>query len=227
MRICAISDMHGNLPKIPPCDLLLIGGDICPTYNHQLWFQELWLKTNFRAWRYEQPANHVIYVAGNHDFYLEKQVCNRVDQAMLSNPTYLKYLQDESVTCEGLKIWGSPWQRPFFDWAFNLPEEELAKKWELIPEGTDIVLLHGPPYGYGDYVPRTYTDNGDEIPGGEHVGSLSLLKRIAKIKPRAVIYGHVHCGRGRWKLDTTELINATLVNEKYQMVHEPYVLELC
>ena len=35
------------------------------------------------------------------------------------------YLEDQEVTVEGLRIYGSPWQPEFCDWAFNLPRGEV------------------------------------------------------------------------------------------------------
>jgi len=43
-------------------------------------------------------------------------------------------------------------QPVFCDWAFNLERgEPLQKKWDLIPEDTDILITHGPPIGKQRY----------------------------------------------------------------------------
>ena len=39
-------------------------------------------------------------------------------------------------------------QPRFCDWGFNLGRgEECLKKWNLIPDKTDILVTHGPPIG--------------------------------------------------------------------------------
>jgi predicted phosphodiesterase len=212
MKLVAVSDLHGTLPSIPPCDLLLIAGDVCPATGHSIARQASWLDTDFRRWLGQVPARKIIGVAGNHDFIFE--------QAPQQVPDGLPwvYLQDSGTRWEGLSIWGTPWQPWFFDWAFNLYERDLAAKWQLIPEGTDVLVLHGPPFGYGDGVPR------DE--GIEHTGSRSLLERIQLVAPRVAVFGHIHEGRGEWQVGRTLLANVTILDEGYRHVHEPWQHEL-
>jgi len=207
--IVAISDLHGALPDIPPCDLLLIAGDLCPITNHDPAFQAAWLRTDFRDWVEVVPARQTVFIAGNHDLVFEQR-----PQLL---PAYwpATYLQDSGITWENLMIWGTPWQPWFFDWAFNLYEPELKKKWALIPAGADILVVHGPPHGLGDGVP--------ERDGVRHTGSPSLLRRIEEIRPKLVVFGHIHEGRGQWQIGPTLLANVTILDESYRHVYEPWV----
>ncbi|KAG4078701.1 hypothetical protein HA402_015291 [Bradysia odoriphaga] len=61
------------------------------------------------------------------------------------------YLEDESIELFGLKIYGTPWQPEFCNWAFNVPRgEQCLAKWNQIPDGIDILITHTPPVGHGD-----------------------------------------------------------------------------
>jgi Icc-related predicted phosphoesterase len=197
-----MADQHGFLPAIPECDLLLIGGDICPFDGpHDAEAQRAWLDSTFRAWLDAIPAEHIIGIAGNHDFVFEAD----------RHPTDLPwhYLQDETLEVDGCVIHGTPWQPEFFDWAFNLATEEaMAEKWALIPDTTDILLVHGPPAGLGDRTSR-----------GERVGSTSLRDRITEIRPRLVVSGHIHEDYGVRELGDTVVVNASLVDELYELAH--------
>jgi Icc-related predicted phosphoesterase len=208
----AISDQHGVLPEIPPCDLLLIAGDVCPVTNHNPWFQASWLREDFRRWLLAVPARKTIFVAGNHDFVFEQQ------PDIVPRDLPASYLQDSGLEWEGLQIWGTPWQPWFFDWAFNLHEGDLAHKWALIPDNTDILVVHGPPHGYGDGVP--------ELDGVRRTGSPSLLLRIRQVRPKLVVFGHIHEGRGQWRIGDSVLANVTILDEAYRHVHAPWVYTL-
>lgn len=73
----------------------------------------------------------------------------------------------------------------FCQWAFMVREgEESQRLWEHIPSDTDIVLVHGPPYGFGD-----------RLMSGERVGCRELLKALReRVKPKYCIFGHIHEG---------------------------------
>jgi predicted phosphodiesterase len=213
MKIVALSDLHGYLPEnVPACDLLLLAGDLTPVSNHSLAFQAAWLDGPFRAWLRGVPARKVIGIAGNHDFLFEQM------PALVPKDLPWTYLQDSGTEWEGWKIWGTPWQPWFFDWAFNGDPERLRRQWALIPDDTDILLVHGPPHGYGDGVPE-----GERL---RRCGCPQLLRRIGQIRPRLVVFGHIHEGRGAWQLGPTLLANVTLLDASYRAVYEPWAVEL-
>ncbi len=213
MIIAALSDLHGYLPGVPACDLLLLAGDLCPLESHDFAFQARWLDEEFRDWLQRAPARKIIGVAGNHDFIFER--------APFLVPRSLPwiYLQDSGAQFEGLRIWGTPWQPMFFDWAFNGDPATLRRQWSLIPDDTDILVAHGPPLGYGDAIPG---------PGGQvrHAGCPLLLERIEAIRPRLAVFGHIHEGRGDWQLGPTRLANVTHVDERYAPVYPAFVWEM-
>jgi Icc-related predicted phosphoesterase len=209
MKVVAIADLHGNEPAIPPCDLLLIGGDLLMGAKPAA--QQWMLRDVIGPWMVERMLHgvkNIVGCAGNHDFIFQKK-------PDLVPKMPWTYLEDEAVEIEGFKIWGSPWQLPFYDWAFNLPEEELEKKWKMIPDDIDVLLTHSPPYGYGDY-----------IRGQGNVGSKSLLERVNEIKPKLHVFGHIHVARGIDETEDTIFANASLVDQTYRVKHKPMVFEL-
>jgi Icc-related predicted phosphoesterase len=208
-RFCAISDLHGHLPEIPECDVLLIAGDVCPTVNHSLSYQRDWLFGPFQDWLCRCPVEHeIVGVAGNHDFIFERNPYAVEDLPWV-------YLQDEWVDACGFKIHGTPWQPPFFNWAFNAEEDKLAMAFDLIDNDTDIVVGHGPPYLLGD---QTYN--------GQHVGSQAMLKRLDVVRPQVMVCGHIHNGYGRYPTSFGEIINAAIVDDAYMPANPPVEFEL-
>lgn len=206
MKICCISDLHGALPRVPDCELLLLGGDYCPAITGQ----SKWLRDQFAPWLKRIAARGIQIggVAGNHDFIWEK----RPDLVPRLSWTYL---QDSSAILCGISVYGTPWQPRFLDWAFNLDEPELAEKWKLIPNDASILLLHGPPNGAGDLTVLS-----------ECIGSPSLRRRIEEVQPRLVVCGHNHAGYGHHVIGDTLVVNASLMDDNYQPVNPPIVIEV-
>ena len=214
MKFISISDTHTKHNQIPlewlePADCIIHAGDISSMgYLHEI--------KNFCSWFSKlDQYKHKIFIAGNHDWGFER---NPNDVALIIKEfPNITYLQDSSVEIEGIKIYGSPWQPEFFDWAFNLKRgAEIQEKWDMIPLDTDILITHGPAYGRGDFVP-----------GGGYVGCENLLDVILnKVYPRVHIVGHIHCGYGESFAGNTHFINAATLNEQYIVTNPPIKFEL-
>lgn len=225
MKIGHISDTHashGFIYKIEPCDILIHSGDIT---NKGEWSNT----ESFLTWFQQQPAKYRIFIAGNHDFNFDINWRPRTEQGRTRHKPipytqedvdyYLNkfpdiiYLNDTSIVIEGIKIHGSPIIPWFHDWAFNrMVGVEIQQHWDLIPEDTNILITHGPPFGYGDKV----------LYGGHNVGCHSLLEKIKSLKQlKLCMYGHIHEGYGTYELDGKILSNGSSLDINYQPVNKP------
>jgi predicted phosphohydrolase len=208
MRIVAVSDLHGQLPRVPPCDLLLIAGDICPLDDHGDDAQRAFLEGPFAAWLEQAPAGAIAGIAGNHDLIAERE-----PQLVAALPW--SYLCDSAADLAGLRVWGSPFAVTYGAWAFMESDAELERRFAAIPPGLDVLLVHGPPYGVLDHAVR-----------GVDTGSHALRRAIVRARPALAIFGHIHEGRGEDRLGETRCISVSLVDARYVPRHAPVVIEL-
>jgi Icc-related predicted phosphoesterase len=217
VRIVATSDCHGRLGSvtIPAGDLLVIAGDVLPNSTrdperdavaqarHLSELDELAGSLDFE---------HVVLVAGNHDWIFERKKDAR---RSLRN---LIYLEDESIIIDGVKVHGSPWQPEFCSWAFNLPRngDELRHYWQLIPDDVDVLVTHGPPYGVLDHPDGVRPSVGCEL----------LRERVDAIRPRLHLFGHIHGSYGIERRGETTFANVSLCDEDYEPTQPPLVFEV-
>ena len=185
--------------------------------------------SEFQRWLVKQRYRKKILIAGNHDTKLESPWPGGLKGPFREDKAFydFDYLCDSGTEFEGLKIWGSPWTPLFkginpFCKAFMLPEAELAAKFAMIPDDTDILVTHGPPYGVFDGVVNNIPmKNGVMKKIVKQAGSLSLDDRVSDIKPRLHVFGHIHEGYGRDLIGDVEFINCSHVNERYEPVNKP------
>lgn len=230
MRIVATSDLHGSLPEIPECDLLLIGGDVCPDFlgpisggagydapDRGAGRQANWLNSDFREWLDRIPAKQVVGIAGNHDFVFEHQF-------LVPRNLRWVYLEDNTVNVGGVRIAGVPWVPNLPFWAFHATAPAMRLAFENV-EPCDILLSHGPPYTILDEAPAKYGSA-----AGEHVGSTSAVNAMKRVRPSYFICGHIHEGYGHeefnYKQNTVDVFNVAHMNGEYEPVNAPVVLDL-
>jgi Icc-related predicted phosphoesterase len=177
--VTAISDLHGEKPKLPGGDLLIIAGDL--TANDSVQQYHL-----FCDWLAKQNYKKKIVVAGNHDTRLyenDDDTLNKIKDCAI-------YLENSGTEYAGLKIWGTP-NTLLFDGvnlhckAFMCNEWQLEHIYKLIPSNIDILISHGPAFNYLDTIESDYDKN-------YHTGSVSMYNILKKINPKIFICGHIH-----------------------------------
>lgn len=212
IRVVCISDTHNKQPVLPPGDLLIHAGDL--TENGS--FAEVQAGL---TWLSSQPHKYKILVAGNHDVllddkFLERYPDRRYGQTKTKadlNWGGIIYLEDSSVTltfplCElrqgsnrgsgnvpagetgvrSLTVFGSPWTPQYGISAFQYrPDNHSHWTERLGPLTPDILVSHGPP--------KLHLDSRDF----HRAGCPYLAEEVTRIRPRLVVFGHIHASYGR------------------------------
>jgi Icc-related predicted phosphoesterase len=210
MKICIISDTHNKhkrLSKLPDADVIIHCGDMTSMgHSHEIvefmkWFSGL------------EQYQHKICIAGNHDWLFERSGVIAREKV----PENVIYLEDNEVIIDGIKFYGTPVQLPFYNWAFNRPEEKLAQHWQAVPDDTDVLITHQPPYSIFDW----------SVYDKKATGSPSLYKEVVeRIKPKVHCFGHIHSGHGVKVIEDTTFINASNLDEDYMCVYDPILIEI-
>ena len=238
MKITLISDTHtkhrqlvqpadvrhsSSLIDLPGGDLLIHAGDFMSSGYSPLeamqffkWFDEI------------DNYDTKVFIAGNHDRWM--QDAPEEARGTLTGYKTIEYLEDEDLVLYGdgpngdfpegnVRIYGSPWQPEFYNWAYNLPRagKELKAKWDAIPENTDILITHGPA--------QTYLDTSGAPYNTPLLGCELLKERIELIKPKIHVCGHIHGGYGYYYNGHTHFFNASVLNEQYMLVNKPMTFE--
>jgi len=212
MIIVCISDTHGAHRQVdlPPGDLLVHAGDITAHGSREDYL-------DFLDWFGSRPHAHRLFVAGNHDTWLED---DPEEASRLARGAGVQWLNDSGTCIDGLAVWGSPITPRFHDWSFMRdPGEPIERHWNRIPAGTDLLITHGPSFGVLDLVERGPGDS-------EHTGCPSLLHTVRCIAPQAHVFGHIHEGHGERQVDAVRCLNVSTMDRDYRIANAPVTFEL-
>lgn len=157
----------------------------------------------FGEWFSALPHPQKLFIAGNHDFILER------DAAAAALVPSAIYLQDSETEIAGVRFYGSPWVPRYRGWAFNVPREQLAEKWARIPSNIDVLVTHAPPHGMQD------------VSKGVHLGCEALSQRVEATRPKLHVFGHIHESYGICSSEYTTFINASICSNRYRAMHRP------
>lgn len=239
MKITAVSDLHGNLINIEPCDTLLICGDISPLEIQRDHIQMTkWFFNEFQNWISLLPCDKVILTPGNHDFWFEKFITQPrtylFDKLTIlidgdCSILYSDEFYGDNRIPKYITIYGTPQCRYCGHWAYMNNSEELHRHYQGIPYNIDILMCHDAP-NIGHVGIETH--NRDVMDFSNKILGYAITEK----KPNYVICGHVHEGAHELKeIDvvdasnishTVKIANCSILNDDYKINYKPLTFEI-
>lgn len=199
-KIKAISDIHrldydADL-DIPDDGICILAGDISDKLSTSesgkrgikdaIEVGKKFLKRKLFPFFEKHPKTKFVVIPGNHDHVLGSDAVGDIKW-----PSNVSFLSDSACDLNGMKFYGTGacTRRPglgdeyFFGKYctryFELKDDDLKKKYDQIPDGLDVLVVHQPPAS-------------DHAGHGFKYGSSYLTEIIKQKKPKLVICGHIH-----------------------------------
>jgi len=197
-------ELHREV-DVPNGDILLFAGDMT------MFSRRPEMVHDFNNWLGELPHRHKVCTVGNHEFLAES---NPKFSSLLPNAIVLI---NQSVEIDGLRVYGSP-ITVHAGGAFGMSSPaERARHWKNIPRNTNVLLVHGPPWGILDGAPDS----------DEHEGDPELRAAINTLPDlRLVAFGHNHSGHGQLEVDGILYVNAALMGPLGDLEYKPITVRL-
>lgn len=155
---------------------------------------------DFLDWLCDLQHPHKILIAGNHDDCLFGAEISGLDRNV-------HYLCNSGVTIGGVRFYGVPM------FTADCLTDRQERNYAAIPEDTDVLVTHCPPYGILDF---------DD---GINYGDGTLLARVAAVNPRLHLFGHIHAAYGQQTLGATTFSNAAAMSAEYDSFRPPRLIE--
>jgi len=129
--------------------------------------------------------------------------------------TNARLLINEGIEIEGLRIWGTPITASGPGFCLKSAERR-RRMFAQIPQDTDVLISHAPPFGILDAAP------GSTVHGGDR----ELLDAVARVRPRLDCFGHIHGADSVFTTEQTVFVNAALLGAHGSLSKKPIVLRI-
>jgi len=195
MRICHISDTHGNFNTLfGKFDIIVHSGDFLPNskaifgknrIENEINFQKSWLSNNINVLKKFIGNHPFIFINGNHDFIDP----DYIEEFLKENGVNAINATNKMINYNDFKFYGFPYI-PYIKnfWNYEKTVQEMKKEIELLSDyfnnnHIDILISHCPPYKILD-----------KANSNENIGNSSLSDAINYIINKENLPTHILCG---------------------------------
>lgn len=215
MKLVLFSDTHGchrevvsgaeNYLYVPDGDAVIHCGD----FSAHGTLYDILSFNNFLG-----SLKHKVKVvgAGNHDVFVQSEL--GMAKIHMSNA---KLVVHEPFMLSDKKCFFTSYLPYYNKWAFEVADDKArGKLFAQIPDDTEILFSHCPPYGILDV-----------IDSGENIGDHELLKRVRDLKHlKYHIFGHAHASHGITDIRGVQYINCSIMDDRYDVVNQPMIVDI-